>query len=471
VRPDLVLIDDPQTDESAASPTQTDARESVIDGAVLGLAGPKKKIAALMTCTIIRPGDLAARFLDHNRHPEWQGQRSAMVYSWPTNEDLWRRYVEIRGESLRQGRNGDEATAFYRDHREAMDKGAVVSWPQRFNEDELSALQHAWNLRMQDESAFFAEYQNEPLLPETAGLAVLSAEAIAARCNGISQGTAPVKVEHITGAIDLHDDLLFWLVIGWARDYTGFLLAYGAYPQQTTRIFTLRRANPTIGSIHPGGREASIRAALFRLTSDLAGRTWPREDGTTLRTARVLIDSGYIPEVAHDAAQHAGYSAILLPSRGIGVGAVSRPMDEWQLKPGERRGQNWLLTRTADRATRAIRFDANHWKTFLHTRLAVPLGDPGSLSLYGNISGEHQLLAEHLTAEVPVLVSARGRTVQEWSMRPGVADNHWLDTGVLCAVAASEQGCQLEGQASVPPSKPIKLSEVLQQKRRARGIF
>jgi len=37
--------------------------------------------------------------------------------------------------------------------------GSVVSWPERFNHDELSAIRHAMNLKLQDEAAFFAEYQ------------------------------------------------------------------------------------------------------------------------------------------------------------------------------------------------------------------------------------------------------------------------------------------------------------------------
>ena len=46
--------------------------------------------------------------------------------------------------------------------REAMDADAAIAWPERFNHDEVSAIQHAMNLRLQDEAAFFAEYQNEP---------------------------------------------------------------------------------------------------------------------------------------------------------------------------------------------------------------------------------------------------------------------------------------------------------------------
>jgi hypothetical protein len=43
VRPSLVLLDDPQTDESARSPAQCAAREQILAGAILGLAGPGKE--------------------------------------------------------------------------------------------------------------------------------------------------------------------------------------------------------------------------------------------------------------------------------------------------------------------------------------------------------------------------------------------------------------------------------------------
>jgi hypothetical protein len=59
VRPQLVLIDDPQTSESAWSETQSNDRERILAGDVLGMAGPGKKIAGLMACTVIRPGDMA----------------------------------------------------------------------------------------------------------------------------------------------------------------------------------------------------------------------------------------------------------------------------------------------------------------------------------------------------------------------------------------------------------------------------
>jgi hypothetical protein len=131
VRPDLVLLDDPQTDESARSPSQCATRKRLVNGAVLGLAGPGKEIAALMPCTVIAPGDLSDELLDREKNPQWRGKRTAMVKSWPKNQALWDQYAEIWANSLRAGNDGQEATDFYRANREQMDAGFVVSWPAR----------------------------------------------------------------------------------------------------------------------------------------------------------------------------------------------------------------------------------------------------------------------------------------------------------------------------------------------------
>jgi len=77
VRPSLVVLDDPQTDESARSLSQCATRESILAGAVLGLAGPGKKISGIMPCTVIRPGDMADNILNREKHPEWNGEPCA----------------------------------------------------------------------------------------------------------------------------------------------------------------------------------------------------------------------------------------------------------------------------------------------------------------------------------------------------------------------------------------------------------
>jgi len=157
-RPSLVLLDDPQTDESARSPSQCATREQIVAGAILGLAGPGRKIAGLMTLTVVRPDDMADRIFDREKHPEWQGERTKMVYAFPANEKLWQQYAQLRAEGQRNDRGTAEATEFYRQNRADMDAGAVIAWRQRHNPDELSAVQHAMNLKLdQGEPAFWVE--------------------------------------------------------------------------------------------------------------------------------------------------------------------------------------------------------------------------------------------------------------------------------------------------------------------------
>ena len=204
VRPSLVVLDDPQTDESARSLSQCATRESILAGAVLGLAGPGKKISGIMPCTVIRPGDMADRILDRDKHPEWQGERTKMIYSFPANEKLWDRYAQIRAESLRAERGLADATEFYRQHRAEMDEGAIVAWPERYNHDELSAIQHAMNLKLQDERAFWAEYQNEPLPEDTSEEEDLSADQIAAKFNRLGRGDTVLGATGVSGPARLY---------------------------------------------------------------------------------------------------------------------------------------------------------------------------------------------------------------------------------------------------------------------------
>lgn len=477
VRPSLVLIDDPQTDESARSPSQCATRERILAGAILGLAGPGKKIAGLMTLTVVRPDDLADRLLDRDKHPQWQGERTKMVYAFPADEALWAKYAELRAEGLRNDRGIAEATRFYKRNRTAMDVGAEIAWPARFNHDELSAVQHAMNLKLQDEAAFWAEYQNEPLPEVTADDDLLSAEQIAAKVNGMPRGEVPIACTRLTMFVDVQGKLLFWLVAGWEDDFTGYVLDYGAWPDQTAGrgtgvYFTLREARRTLQTAFPrAGQEGAIYAGLEALTNEQLGRAWRRDDGAEVRIDRCLIDAnwGQSSDVVYQFCRQSTHAGIVMPSHGRYVGASSIPFAEYKRKRGERIGLNWRVpVVTGKRAVRHVLFDTNYWKSFVHARLAVPMGDPGCLSLFGppGKPDAHRLMADHLTAEYRVKTEGRGRVVDEWKLRVSGADNHWLDCLVGAAVAASMQGVVLFGTDAKPVQRTrVKLSELQRAKR------
>ena len=472
VRPTLVVLDDPQTDESARSLSQCATRESILAGAVLGLAGPGKKISGIMPCTVIRPGDMADSILDRDKHPEWNGERTKMVYSFPANEKLWQRYAELRAESMRQGNGGEEATAFYRDNRQAMDEGAVIAWPERFNHDELSDIQHAMNLKLQDEAAFFAEYQNEPLPAETASDDELTADQVAAKFNRMKRDEVPVGCDHVTAFIDVQANLLFWVVAAWEDDFTGYVLDYGTFPDQKRAYFTLRDARLTLAVVTAaGGLEGSIYAGLESLTAELLGRPWRRDDGADLRIERCLIDAnwGSSTDVVYQFCRQSVHAGIVLRSHGRFVGASSQPFSEYKRRPGDRVGFNWRMPNVQDkRAVRHALYDTNFWKSFVHARLAVPMGEKGCLSLFGDKPELHRMFAEHLTAEYRVKTEGRGRTVDEWKTRPDRSDNHWLDCLVGSAVAASIQGAVLFGTDGRAPAKRERVSFADLQRRARR---
>ena len=421
VRPSLVIIDDPQTSESAGSLEQTKKRVRVLAGDILGLAGPGQKISGIMPCTIIRPGDMADIILNRNTHPDWNGEKTRMVDKFPINMKLWEEYAEIRADALREEGNFQRATDFYLANREAMDAGAVVSWEARYNHDEVSALQHAMNLKLQDEAAFQAEYQNDPLPEDTFDESLLSVDEICGKINGIVRGKVPLYCDKLTMFIDVQKALLFYTVIAWADDFTGAVIDYGAWPDQHRRQFSLADANPTIHSKFPkAGFEGGLYSALTKLTNDYLGREWEREDGALLKIEKALVDAnwGQSTDIVYQFCRQSVHAGIIMPSHGRYVGASSKPMTEYRRQPGDKLGFNWMIPNVAGkRAIRHVIYDTNYWKSFIHARLGISLGDNGCLSLYGRIPGNHQLLAEHLTAEYRVQTEGMWRLGSQVSMR------------------------------------------------------
>jgi hypothetical protein len=470
VRPSLVVLDDPQTDESARSLSQCANRESVLAGAVLGLAGPGKKISGIMPCTVIRPQDMADNILNRDLHPEWNGERTKLVYSFPSNEAMWAKYAQIRAEGMRNEDGGKAATEFYREHREEMDAGAVIAWPERYNHDELSAIQHAVNLRLQDEAAFYAEYQNEPLPEEETDNDELTADQIAGKVNRFDRGLVPLSATHLTMFVDVQASLLFYVVAAWEENFTGYVIDYGTFPDQRRPYFSLRDARLTLANAtQASGLEGAIYAGLERLTGQFLGREWKQDGGAVLRIERCLVDAnwGSSTDVVYQFCRQSAHAGVVVPSHGRFVGASSQPFSEYKRRPGDRIGLNWRMPNIhGKRAVRHVVFDANFWKTFVHARLRVGMGDRGCLSLFGDRPDQHRLLADHLTSEYRVKTEARGRTVDEWKQRPERPDNHWFDCLVGCAVAGSMLGATLLGVGGQPVEKRQRVSFAELQKRR-----
>jgi hypothetical protein len=477
-RPDMVLIDDFQTDASARSPAQCITRERTMAGAIMGLAGPGVKIAAVALCTVIRQGDAADSILDRGRNPEWEGVRSKLLRSMPTDLVLWDQYGDLLRAGLRkQPRDRGPANEFYAVNREAMDAGAVSSWPARFEPDQLSAVQYAMDLYILSPETFAAEYQNEPLAGnEDDGAEPIDAAALAEKVNKVPRGEVPAECTRLTCGIDVQQELIFWSVTGWDEKFGGSVIDYGTFPRQPVSRFSASDPQVSLSSVYQGRKlslEARIYAGLEEVARGVLAREWPRHGGGPgLRIERCLADSGHWTDTVHQWARQSVAAAILTPSKGQYVGAAKTPFSEWKPQPGDRLGPGWRIKGASGARGRLVLVDTNHWKTFLAERCRSAPGTPGALMLFGNSPAAHATFTDHFGAEHPVRLTSNERTVDEWTQNPGRPDNHWFDAAILAAVGASVAGLKWSAAAAagegswVKPAKPKRESWAETQKRK-----
>jgi hypothetical protein len=449
LRPDFVLVNDPQTDASAMSELENAKREKIIGGALLGLAGPGSRIAGFAAVTVIREGDVADRMLNPKLMPKWHGDRCRLVYDWPTDTDHWKKYFDIRSEEIAEGNDEHpKATKYYRAHRAAMDAGSRAGWPARKFDHELSAIQHAMDLRFDNPDTFDAEYQNQPRTATITadGIKCLSSDEFCLRVlDTHRRGEVPDWVEHITLGIDVQETSLWWVVSGIGGDFTGMVLDYGIWPDPGIDYVTLRDIDRTI--IRATGIKSSTEALLAaanRLYAERLATEYTRDDGTVLRLSHTVIDAGYKSEVIYRFAQSHSH---VTPSHGKGVTARSRPWSMEKRKAGERIGYGWRLPPTRGvRAPRYCLVDTNTWKTTMMESWAMEAGAPGAWYLYRAAPQRHRLFGDNCSAEYPTKTAGHGRELYEWAVRPN-RDNHLWDALLLSAVAGSIQGIKVPGES------------------------
>jgi hypothetical protein len=443
IRPDLILVDDPQTKESARSKTQTRKRSDLINHDVLGMFGPGKRPAGFAAMTVIEPGDLADKMLDQDESPRWGGQRCKMLYAMPKNEAAWEKYGDIRRQCQRAKSGFERLNKYYLANQAELEEGAEVAWPERKEDDELTGLQHAMNLALDDWRAFQAEYQNDPERDDD-GLERLTADDVAGKLNGLGRNIVARGREKITATIDVHDSLLYYEVVAWSQGFIGDVIDYGTWPKQQTRYFQMRKARRKLIDAAPDGADVNgaILHGLMELTGELLTKQFVREDGEAMHVDLVGIDRGYKPKLVTECIARSPHKARMRPIRGDGITAAMKPMDEYNNAEGTLVGDHWRMEPVKKRGQiRYIWADVNYWKTFSHRCLTTPLATPGCVSFWGSKDDTHRMWAEHIAeSEFFTRTEGRGRTVDQWDRFSNQPDNHGFDTHVYNHVLASFLG-------------------------------
>lgn len=447
VRPDFAVIDDPQTDQSALSPPETKKRLRIIRKSILRLGGHGRQISIVMNATKIANDDLVDQLSDRQQNPGWKVIRAETVVTMPDAlETHWLgKYADLLKDFDDEDVDSQEralrnATAYYEANRDEMDHGHKLTWYDvPLEPGEISALQHALNIFIiEGEDVFDAECQNNPSRTDVAGYLQLNA-TVKDRKSGLSRDRSPELTQVSVFGIDVHDEILYWSRACALQDFSGSVVSYGTFPEQPTAYFSHRKIKRKLIDLYPDG---TVDQAIERGLVDLLKKLGGYPDGLSCG----LIDTGYKPEPVANAIIRAAVANVY-GSRGIGIGPAEKPMPEYDVSPKRSRKSGpdpgkprWYFPREL---RRRVHFDTNYWKDFAAARLTQEKG-AGIWTLYGNERVDHSLYADHLCAEQPVAMSAKGRTVNVWKV-VSHRDNHFFDTFVLLMVAASIAGCRLPG--------------------------
>lgn len=431
-RPDLVILDDPQTDESARSMEQTRQRWDTVNKQLKGLAGMGRKFGVVATVTVIEPEDLAERILK-----EWGGHRYGVLRSMPTRMDAWEAYKAFRYglkyEDLTGAEREQALAAYYREHYAELTEGAEATWEPNHRPLEVDAVQHAMNLWCDDEISFWSEQMNRPIdqAKEEANLTREEIEGKISKTCG--RGVVPLECETLTAAVDVQKTCLYWMVCAWDTSFGGQILDYGKYPRGKGTFSTAWPQEPF---------EGAVAIAMTELVDMLANAAYTREDGQEMAISRVLLDANWgdihttVKQVCKDAKAH----DFARPLLGWAQGPNARFFAH-RKRPGEERGEQWYRP-PLDRKRGIVRHymcDMNWWKSFTRARLQAHYAAISSLRLYKARPSEHRDLIDALLSEVSSKLHGTYGTIDKWVLKPRHA-NHLWDCLVYCTICASTLG-------------------------------
>ena len=156
-RPDLVVVDDLENDESVESPDQRRKLENWFFKALMKIGQPDTVF--IVVGTILHYDSLLSRLLVK---PGWKGQKFKAVMTWSPAVKRWEEWEQIYAD-ISNGKDRAETAAdsYFAAHQTEMLAGTEVLWP------EMEPYYYLMKMRVSDGPAYFeSEKQNEPLNPE-----------------------------------------------------------------------------------------------------------------------------------------------------------------------------------------------------------------------------------------------------------------------------------------------------------------
>lgn len=443
-RPKLVIIDDIEDREAAASDTLIAKNEEVIEQDIAGLGSSAERVARAMLCTIQNRKCIAFKYTDPEQKPSFRGKRYRKMIKRPARMDLVEQYIEMR--RFRDERDPDarDAFRFWRDNQAEIEAGCVVSNPYSYSKKihsdgepmELSTC-HAYFNKVADfgEKAVATEIDNDP--PEEVGPqgSGLTANLVVSRIGDYGQGECPESTRVKTAAIDLGNYKSHWVATAWEGNAIGSVFDYGI--------------QKTFG-IDNRSDEKAIELAIL----DMLER-WADEVMKHINPIICFVDSGSgkgrHTAAAYEFCRRRGRP--FFPSKGWASSRFRMPTNE----PGVKQPflESWAHYLAPDRVW-LYNVHTEWWKPWVHQRfLTAPFREDGtrndgSLTLFdpNGVRNYHNLFANHIVAEGEQTLAGK-TTFEQFS-----DENHYLDAMALACAGAGSVGIKLIEHYQAPIPKP-----------------
>lgn len=440
LRPQLVLLDDLQSDQSAASAAQVEKQFIQIDRAVAGLKAAGKKMGQVFIGTVIAKNDLCSVFCNREAHPEWNGLLYAALPSLPKNIELWTQDYYIAWKtSLEKHDDFKTAKRFYREHRKELEEGADVLWKEVYNRDDAcTALEELMRIYLESAPRFFSEYQNSPTTDTYDGgnnrIDLILPDAL----NRLPCGVVPAWCNALTCGVDIGKYAATYCVVGYdRRTTTSAIVDYGTWPEQPWHDYSYSNLAKT-WNIKGADANTLIYNGLKSLLAKLVA-PYTTEDGRRVQIQQIFIDRGYC-EAGVQAAIRAAGRPYILAIKGYQAAARFRQLDEWRDTLTQVHvGNGGLVLDTGDPKMPYVLADVNLYKSAIAERMSLSPAVPKHVEIYGTDPARHKMFRRHLNTEYAVEETSRGRTVSYWTLGRD-RDNHLLDALTYAFCAASFAG-------------------------------
>jgi len=457
IRPDLLLIDDPQSHDRAMSGGVDSLNlYDIWRDSLKYLSGRGKQLAAFFAQTVCSEDDFASLVY---RDPAIQSLRYGFFESLPGKESLewWKtKYKDVlqgfdAADPQGQLKAQEAARALYLQDRDLADAGAVVSWVHAFDEETCeSAIQAGMNNYINDEQAFWNQDQNTPKRLNAEQDIRCSHAGIIKKQHVEPRGVIPEWCDKLVCHIDVHDTLLYWTVAAGNSRNQMAIIDMQSWPEQHARQWSLstvsRRFND---NPHLAGMsvEDQKTVAINLLVTELRNRVWAKTDGEVLKFNAIGVDCGDGFDLINKIVQGITSCDVVMPMRGAAPSPGDMSINERPKKAGESRGDAWSEKKSERSKQRYIEFDASYYKYRFHRGLAQFFGTLNSVSMFAANEQVHFMAAEQYRAEVPEWIKQErtGKGVWKWKKLP--TDNHFFDNAVGCYVLLNRSGAKFDDYA------------------------